>query len=587
MARVPFWSAITRRKTFEGGSHLTSNLKRCLTLSDVTFLALGQMLGAGIYILTGSVIHNQAGPSIVLSFMLAGFAALLSAFSYAEFGARFPRAGSAYTYTYISFGELWAFIVGWTIPLEYMIGNAAVARSWSAYFDNLLGNWFENKTLELVGDYWQPGSFFSIYPDILSFFLVIICSCIIAVGSKASANFNTLFAIINIAVVLIVIVFGLTYADFDNWTGTSEDGISNFLPFGWTGTLTGAATCFFAYVGFEVLASAGEEVQNPQRTIPLATFLSIGIIMILYILVSSTLTLMIPYYEVHVTAPFTEAFNMKGAHVIKYIIAIGALVGLTNNLVTGIFVLPRTIYAMADDGLIFSFLAKINEKSAVPLNAIIVFTIINAIMALVFDIQSLVEFLSIGTLFAYSFVSASVLVLRYQSAPIDNDEKRQDEGGTLNGWIPFRNFWESLPNGRSVSIAVTLLIVAYFWLAFTFRLEYHLTTAGQISIGINVFIILVIFLFILGHKQNSLELRSKVPFLPFTPCLSLFVNVFMMTYLAYSTWIRLFGWMAIGLFIYFTYGIHSSKEAKRIVSIGEVRSSSTFPMKNRVSAATN
>ncbi|EGT41332.1 hypothetical protein CAEBREN_13833 [Caenorhabditis brenneri] len=578
VARV--WKSITRKKRFEGDSHLDTNLRRCLGLMDITFLALGQMMGAGIYVLTGTVVRNQAGPSIVFSFVLAGIAALLSAFSYAEFGARFPRAGSAYTYTYIGFGELWAFIVGWTIPLEYMIGNAAVARSWSAYFDNIIDDYVKNTTIGLVGELGTPGGFFSTYPDILSFILICLCSCVIAIGSKVSANVNTSFVILNILVIIIVIISGMCYADFSNWTGTTSDGRSNFFPYGVTGTLTGAATCFFSYIGFEVLATAGEEVKSPHRTIPVATFLSIGVIMTLYILVSSTLTLMVPYDQVHTTAPFAEAFDARGCTVVKYIISIGALIGLTNNLVTGVFALPRAVYAMADDGLIFGWLAQVNSYTKVPLNAIVVFTLINAVIALIFDIEALVEFLSIGTLFAYSFVSASVLVLRYQSAPIDGDEKRMDNGGELSSWVPGRNFWESLPSGTSISVAVAALIAAFFWLSFTFRTGFYQDWYGQISIGLNGLVIVLIMAFILGHQQNSLKTNFKVPCVPFLPCLSLLVNVFMMSYLTCATWVRLFVWMGVGLLIYFSYGIRHSKEAKRLTTIADIRMSSTFPNKN-------
>ncbi|CAI2347082.1 unnamed protein product [Caenorhabditis sp. 36 PRJEB53466] len=575
-----FWKALTRKKRFEGDSHLETNLRRCLGLLDITFLALGQMMGAGIYVLTGTVVRNQAGPSIVFSFILAGIAALLSAFSYAEFGARFPRAGSAYTYTYIGFGELWAFIVGWTIPLEYMIGNAAVARSWSAYFDNLFDNVVRNTTISVVGQLGTPGGFFSTYPDILSFVLICLCSIVIAIGSKVSANVNTSFVVLNIVVIMIVIISGLSYADVSNWSGTTSDGRSNFFPFGITGTLTGAATCFFSYIGFEVLASAGEEVKKPHQTIPIATFLSIGIIMTLYILVSSTLTLMLPYDQVDTTAPFAEAFDAHGSSTVKYIISIGALVGLTNNLVTGVFALPRSVYAMAEDGLIFGWLANVNSLTRVPLNAILIFTLINALIALIFDIEALVEFLSIGTLFAYSFVSASVLVLRFQCAPIDGDEKRVDCGGQLSSWIPFRNFWESLPAGTSISVGVSGLIASFFWLAFTFRTGVYESSYGLISIGFNGVLIVLLFAFILGHEQNSLKTSFKVPFVPFLPCLSLLVNAFMMSYLTYATWIRLFVWMFIGLLIYFSYGIHHSKEAKRLTTIADIRMSSTFPNKN-------
>ncbi|KAF1766803.1 hypothetical protein GCK72_006761 [Caenorhabditis remanei] len=574
------WKAITRKKKFEGDSHLDTNLRRCLGLMDITFLALGQMMGAGIYVLTGTVVRNQAGPSIVFSFILAGIAALLSAFSYAEFGARFPRAGSAYTYTYIGFGEIWAFIVGWTIPLEYMIGNAAVARSWSAYFDNLLDNYVKNTTIGIVGELSQPGGFFSTYPDVLSFVLICLCACVIAIGSRVSANVNTSFVILNILVIIIVIISGMCYADFNNWTGTTSDGRSNFFPYGVTGTLTGAATCFFSYIGFEVLATAGEEVKSPHRTIPVATFLSIGVIMTLYILVSSTLTLMVPYDQVHTTAPFAEAFDARGCTVVKYIISIGALVGLTNNLVTGVFALPRSVYAMADDGLLFGWLAHVNSYTKVPLNAIVIFTLINAVIALIFDIEALVEFLSIGTLFAYSFVSASVLVLRYQSAPIDGDEKRMDGGGELSSWIPARNFWESLPSGTSISLAVGALIASFFWLSFTFRTGFYESWYGQMSIGFNGLCIVLIMAFILGHTQNSLKTNFKVPCVPFLPCLSLLVNVFMMSYLTTATWIRLFVWMGVGLLIYFAYGIRHSKEAKRLTTIADIRMSSTFPNKN-------
>ncbi|CAB3405647.1 unnamed protein product [Caenorhabditis bovis] len=582
-AKVSIWKAITRKKRFDGNSHLDTNLRRCLGLLDITFLALGQMMGAGIYVLTGSVVRNQAGPSIIISFIFAGIAAILSAFSYAEFGARFPRAGSAYTYTYIGFGELWAFIVGWTIPLEYMIGNAAVARSWSAYLDNMIDNVIRNSTTNYIGEITNSSGFFSQYPDVLAALLLIICAIIIAIGSKVSANVNTTFVFINITVIAIVIVSGFTYADFSLWKGTNENGASNFMPFGISGTLTGAATCFFAYIGFEILGSTGEEVKNPHRTIPLATFLCIFIITILYILMSSTLTLMIPYNTVHSTSPFSEAFQEKGSIFVKYTISIGALIGLTNNLLTGVFALPRAVYAIADDGLIFSFLAIVNKTTKVPLNSIIVFAILNAIIALIFDIEALVEFLSIGTLFAYSFVSASVIVLRYQAAPIDNDEKRLDNGGTLHSWVPFRNFWESLPSGGSISIGVGLLIAAFFGLAFTFRLEFHKSIYGQIFFGLDAVFILIIMLFIIGHEQNTLDLSFKVPFLPFTPCISLLINTFMMAFLTYATWIRLFVWMGVGLLIYFFYGIHHSKEAKRITSIADIRMSSTFSTRNRLS----
>ncbi|PAV61720.1 hypothetical protein WR25_11142 [Diploscapter pachys] len=350
-----------RKKVFHGNSHLDSPLKRCLTVIDVMFIAIGHMIGAGIYVLTGSVVRNQAGPSIVLSFLFSGIAALLSALSYAEFGARFPRAGSAYTYAYTSIGELWAFIIGWTVPLEYMIGNAAVARSWSSYFDTLFDHAIQNFTINTIGEFDVGGGFFSKYLDILACVLVMLVAVAVAMGTKTSARINLVFVTLNIAILAFVIVTNLTYADFNNWFGTTSTGGSTFFPYGFSGTLSGASTCFFAFIGFEALATAGEEAKNPHRTIPIATICSLAVTFLIYMLMGASLTLMMPYDEVNPNAAYAEAYRAKGANVARIIMTVGALTGLINNLITGTFALPRAVYAMADDGLIFSFLAKINK----------------------------------------------------------------------------------------------------------------------------------------------------------------------------------------------------------------------------------
>ncbi|KJH51962.1 amino acid permease [Dictyocaulus viviparus] len=320
MRASKFATALFRKKTFASDSILKSQLKRCLGVMDVMFLAVGQMIGAGIYVLAGSVVNHQTGPSIIISFICAGFAALMSAFSYAEFGARFPRAGSAYTYTYVGVGELWAFVIGWTVILEYMIGNAAVARSWSAYFDSLMNGSISNFTLQTIGTlssfvfysltyanrdnlsnpqhvlpHRDGEGFFGRYPDVLSFLLICAVAVVVSLGSKSSAGVNTVFVLLNITVIMFVTIYGLTYANFSLWIGTDEKGKSRFFPFGIRGTLSGAATCFFAFIGFEILATAGEEAKNPKKTIPIATFGSLALVTFIYIMMSSALSLMIPY----------------------------------------------------------------------------------------------------------------------------------------------------------------------------------------------------------------------------------------------------------------------------------------------------
>ncbi|KAK6732273.1 hypothetical protein RB195_016578 [Necator americanus] len=560
-----------RKKTFAGSSTLDSQLKRCLSVIDVMFLAVGQMIGAGIYVLAGAVVHSQTGPSIIISFSLAGFAALMSAFSYAEFGARYPRAGSAYTYAYVGVGELWAFVIGWTVILEYMIGNAAVARSWSGYLDTLVNHAVSNFTLSTVGTLSSEGGFFSRYPDVMSFLLIVAVAVIVAAGSKSSASVNTAFVFLNLTLIAFITIYGFTYADISLWTGSDESGRSRFFPFGLAGTFSGAATCFFSFIGFECLATAGEEAKNPKRTIPIATFGCLLVVTFTYVVMSSSLTLMIPWEKVNPEAAFADAFDAKGAVVAKYIITAGALAGMLNNLVTGAFALPRCVYAMADDGLIFSFFATVNKFTKVPLNAIIVFTLLNATLAMVFDLEALVEFLSIGTLLAYSVVSACVLILRHQPAPIDGDPEKLDSGGRIKSWVPFRNFWEGLPVGRSICIAVIALVVSYFSLAFTIRLGKIFTTSGFICIGMSTLLIIASFLFIYGHEQNTLDLNFRVPFVPLIPCVGLLINCFMMAFLELLTWARFFIWMFIGLIIYIFYGLHHSKEGKKKRVVAESR----------------
>ncbi|EJW85026.1 hypothetical protein WUBG_04066 [Wuchereria bancrofti] len=394
---------------------METRLKRCLTITDITLLGVGHMVGAGIYVLTGSVVRNMAGPSIVISFVLAGFASFLSALCYAEFGGRFPKAGSAYTYVYIGVGELWAFIVGWNIILEHMLGAAAVARSWSGYLTSLVDSSLRNSSIVTIGHFDE--SFFADSPDLIAFLAVVAVAVFTGLGSKTSTNFNSLFTIINMLVIAFVVCYGFTFADFTLWSVYKvNSGRSPFFPYGIGGTFAGAASCFFAYIGFDGLATAGEEASDPARAIPLATFISMSIVTVAYILMASALTLMVPFWEVNPTAAFSDAFASRGATWAKYIVSVGAMSGMTTSLIGSMFALPRCVYAMAEDGLIFKIFGQVNDKTQVPLKAVIAFSAITSVIAFLFDIETLVEFLSIGTLLAYTIVSACVIVLRYRPA---------------------------------------------------------------------------------------------------------------------------------------------------------------------------
>ncbi|VDO27572.1 unnamed protein product [Haemonchus placei] len=563
--------------------NLDTQLRRCLTTVDITLLGIGHMIGAGIYVLTGAVVRNVAGPSIVLSFLLAGVASLLSALCYAEFGARFPKAGSAYTYAYVGVGELWAFVIGWNIVLEHMLGAAAVARSWSGYLDSLLGNVISNTTIERVGRI-ESSSFFGDYPDVVAFLLIVIVAIFVALGSKVSTNFNSVFTIGNMAVIVLVVGYGITFADFSLWSGTNEEGVSNFFPYGVNGMLAGAASCFFAYIGFDGLATAGEEAKNPSRSIPIATFASMSVVTLAYIAMSASLTLMVPYYQVHPTAAFSDAFALRGATVAKIAVSVGALCGMTTSLVGGMFALPRCVFAMAEDGLLFNSLAVVNGKTQVPINAVLVFGSITACIALLFDIETLVEFLSIGTLLAYSIVSACVIILRYQPSRYPEDGSF-DNGGKLKVTFPGSGYLEQFDPGHAVHYGVLVMMIGFAGFGLCLSSGHFEEMAGMVTASFFGAVSILSLVFIMAHHQNSAPLNFKVPLVPIVPALSLLINALMMLHLAPITWLRLAFWMVLGLSIYFVYGIRHSRE-ELMPSSPEARFSKSSTYESVVSAST-
>lgn len=398
----------TRRK--QVSSEISStNFSRCLTTWDLVSLSIGATLGAGIYVVTGQVAGSIAGPAVILSFTIAAIASVLSGLCYAEFGARVPHTtGSAYTYSYVTVGEFAAFVIGWNLVLEYMIGTAADARALSGCFDYVIGHAIRNLTLKHIGTFHIP-TLGDTYLDFLSCILTLVVTGVLASGVKQSSVFSTVCNVVNLAVVGFIIIAGAFYVRRENWSQKS-----GFFPYGVSGVLGGAATCFYAFVGFDVIATTGQETKNPQRTIPLAIMISLFIVFMCYFSVSSIITLMLPYYKLDKLSPIPNAFAQRGLHIATYIVGIGAVCGLSASLMGSLFPLPRIIYAMANDGLLFESFRKISYRSDIPFVATVYPGILTSILALVFNLDELVEMMSIGTLLAYTLVSLCVLILRYQ-----------------------------------------------------------------------------------------------------------------------------------------------------------------------------
>ncbi|XP_054288765.1 cationic amino acid transporter 4-like [Macrosteles quadrilineatus] len=572
-----FCTKMNRTKQLSSADdNMETPLKRCLNTFDITLLGIGHMVGAGIYVLTGTVARDLAGPGIILSFILAGMTSMLAALCYAEFGTRVPKAGSAYIYTYVSVGEFWAFVIGWNIILEHMIGAASVARAWSGYIDSILGGVISNYTIETVGELHEQ--LLGRYPDFLAFAVCISYTCILAIGVKGSALVNSLLTLVNLAVMTLVIAVGFTYANIDNWTLDQK----GFLPYGFSGVVAGAATCFYAFVGFDSIATSGEEARDPAFSIPIATITSMTLVCIGYILVGAALTLMVPYDQISPTAALPEAFTTLNLPWVRYAVTLGALCGMTTTLLGSLFALPRCMYAMAADGLIFSFLGKVNKTTQVPIINLAVSGISSALIALFFDLEKLVEFMSIGTLLAYTIVSASVIILRYRPevTPLLREDSSLSEVGTpSSGVIEFGvgpagrlrtgySWLEPVVGRCEPGAAVSACVFIFSCFCAALCLHLHWTNQQQQLNSWWTVLITVFFIFVLvaciviihAHEQNKNGLGFAVPLVPLIPAISILSNIQLMVHLNTLTWLRFMIWMAFGLLVYFLYGIHHSKE---------------------------
>ncbi|MEU6225137.1 amino acid permease [Streptomyces sp. NPDC047042] len=467
-------------------------LKKSLSALDLTVFGVGVIIGTGIFVYTGSVAKLSSGPAISLSFVVAGVVCALAALCYAEFASTVPVAGSAYTFSYASIGELPAWIIGWDLVLEFALGTAVVAVGWSGYFRSFLDNNLGWQVPEVLGGR-DGASGFGF--DLFAALLVLALTCVLVLGMKLSARVTTVVVAIKVTVVLIVIIAGafiVKSANYDPFIPPAESvpaGSSLKAPliqliFGWApsnfgvmGIFTGASIVFFAFIGFDVVATAAEETRNPQRDMPRGILGSLLICTTLYVAVSIVVTGMLKYTKLSVTAPLAEAFKSTGHPWFAGVISFGATIGLITVCMILLLGQTRVFFAMSRDGLLPRFFSHTHPRFRTPYRPTILLGVIIAIVSGFTSLETLGELVNIGTLFAFIIVAISVIILRRTRPDLHRS---------------FRTPW--------VPVLPILSVLASLWLMLNLPTETWLRFGVWMAIGFGVY-----FLYGRSHSRLGRE----------------------------------------------------------------------------------
>jgi basic amino acid/polyamine antiporter, APA family len=552
-----------------------SGLKRVLTARDLTFFGIAAIIGAGSFSSLGEACF-RGGPGVVVLFIICGIACAFTALCYSEFASRIPVAGSAYTYAYASFGELFAWIIGWALIMEYSIGNIYVAFSWSDYFTSFLRelnihipdymstSYHEAKlavlnqssNTELINA-WNNAPMISgtrIIFDLPALIINFLITILVYIGIKESRNFSNAMVILKLSVVLLVIIVGAWYINTDNWTPVNDTGVKSFMPNGFSGVMAAVSGVFFAYIGFDAVSVLAEESKNPQRDLPKGMIYSLVICTIVYILLALVLTGVANYKSFEgVGDPLARIFEIQGVHWMQFLVAICAVVAMTSVLLVFQMGQPRIWMSMSRDGLLPPVFQRIHPKFKTPSFATVVTGFVVGLPILFTDKTFVLDFTSIATLFAFVLVCGGVLLI----------PRKEKTPGRFN--MPYINAQLVYP----ALIVGTLVVLLLYWpryyvdifnFDFSDNEDYTNGTASFMDVAMPkisqvVFWVICLILSVI----TIIKKYSLIPLLGLTTCL------YLLTGMTKNNWAWFLGWLALGLIIYFSYGYRKSKLAPKTV----------------------
>lgn len=554
-----------------GSNEENPHLKKNLTVFDLTALGVAGIVGAGIFSTIGNAAFN-GGPAVSVLFIFTAIACGFSALCYAEFASRIPISGSAYTYSYVSFGELVAWIIGWSLVMEYAVGNIAVAISWSDYFTGMMNGFGITLPHYITTDYLSASRGFAeasvllsggadissltpalresylawnsapvlfgvkLIADIPAFSIVVLITILVYVGIYETKMASNIMVMIKMAILLLVIGIGSFYVNPGNW--------SPFAPNGIGGVLKGVSAVFFAFIGFDAISTTAEECRNPQRDLPRAIFYSLIICIILYIAISLVITGMVSYKELGVGDPLYYVFHKLNLDWISGVIGVSAIIAMASVLLVFQVGQPRIWMSMSRDGLLPRRFSKVHKKFKTPSFATVVTGFFVALPSLFMNLTEVTDLTSIGTLFAFIVVCGGVLVLDKESRKADT--KTDGTGKRVGFRVPYYDSRYILPFMIIIVICIVLWfntngVIDFFRPAPWSEFRHNIPMWGFVISS-------TIITFIAVKKRLSL-----------IPVLGLLTNIYLITELGLTNWIRFIAWMAIGLVVYLIYGYRHSK----------------------------